>query len=231
MSQDITRRNYLRQLDIIDPNDIPPITIIGCGASGSWVGVIGAKMGVQNITLWDGDEVDYHNIPNQLFMGNMLERNKADALREEIVRFTPEEMKPIVISQEDFFEEGDRVYTPFVFLCVDGLSNTRMVFDVLEQNQSIKWIINTRMGGEYYEIHTVDMSNEEEKREFREGLSAEAREEGCSDRSVIYTAVMMVGRAVNFFKRISKGEKVPKMYAEDLGHPIVPPYKEWREGE
>ena len=44
-----------------------PIHIIGCGATGSWVALMLAKMGISNITCWDFDKVEEHNLPNQFF--------------------------------------------------------------------------------------------------------------------------------------------------------------------
>lgn len=231
MSEDTTYQNYMRQMDIIRPDETPPITIIGSGASGSGVGIIAGKLGVQNITIYDGDSVEPHNVPNQYYGTEHIGRNKARALMEEIYRLTPGDMRPNVLSIDRFWEEADEIYTPYVFMCVDSLELRGRIMEAVRSNPRVRWVIDTRMAAEYYEVITVDMGNESEIMEFMEGLLGEVREEVCTARSVIYTVMIMAGRAVLHFKKLVKGENVPKVYWEDLAHPIVPAYREWRGSE
>ena len=57
---------YKNQSDIFTPIDIP-IHIIGIGGIGSWTAFILAKMGCQDINLYDFDEVEDHNIASQIY--------------------------------------------------------------------------------------------------------------------------------------------------------------------
>jgi len=66
MSVDEDKR-FMRHRDIINVEDIPPITLIGCGAIGSAVGIVLTKLGASFIAIWDGDKVEEHNIANQYF--------------------------------------------------------------------------------------------------------------------------------------------------------------------
>ena len=47
-----------------------PVTIIGAGATGSWLALMLAKLGIQDITVYDFDVVEEHNVPNQGKLSN-----------------------------------------------------------------------------------------------------------------------------------------------------------------
>ena len=59
---------FLRQLDIADPTKFKdkPVTVIGAGGIGAATVVALAKTGFENITVYDFDTVEEHNLPNQL---------------------------------------------------------------------------------------------------------------------------------------------------------------------
>ena len=74
---------YHRQLDILDPKSMDvPVTIIGAGATGSFTALSLAKMGIRNITIYDFDTVEEHNLPNQFYRQCDLGKRKVEALRE-----------------------------------------------------------------------------------------------------------------------------------------------------
>ena len=58
----------LRQLEIAYPSQFKdrPITVIGAGGIGAATVVALAKTGFENITVYDFDTVEQHNLPNQL---------------------------------------------------------------------------------------------------------------------------------------------------------------------
>ena len=59
---------FLRQLDIADPSKFKdkPVTVIGAGGIGAATAVALAKTGFENITVYDFDTLEEHNIPSQL---------------------------------------------------------------------------------------------------------------------------------------------------------------------
>ena len=60
--------DYWRQLDIFSPkNFTTSITIIGAGATGSYIAWLLAKMGCRDITVYDADKIENHNLPNQIY--------------------------------------------------------------------------------------------------------------------------------------------------------------------
>jgi tRNA A37 threonylcarbamoyladenosine dehydratase len=59
---------FLRQLDIADPSLFKDksVTVIGADGIGAAAVVALAKTGFENITLYDFDTVEEHNLPNRL---------------------------------------------------------------------------------------------------------------------------------------------------------------------
>ncbi len=79
---------YHRQLDILDPKLMSvPVVVIGAGATGSFAALSLAKMGVRNITVYDFDTVEEHNLPNQFYRQCDIGKPKVIALQEIIAQF------------------------------------------------------------------------------------------------------------------------------------------------
>ena len=60
---------FLRQQDVVDADRLAnlSVTLIGLGSIGSVTGLYLAKMGVCNLTCFDADIVDIHNVSNQAY--------------------------------------------------------------------------------------------------------------------------------------------------------------------
>ena len=57
-----------RHRELFNPENFnTPIHIIGVGATGSWLALGLAKLGLSNITVWDFDSIEEHNIANQAY--------------------------------------------------------------------------------------------------------------------------------------------------------------------
>lgn len=222
---------FHRQLDIINPFDLKGVTIIGTGASGSGIGILLAKLGVPKIILYDEDVISEHNVSNQYFRGDSIGEKKVFALEREMYNMSPQYFKPSITIKDKFFSEGDTVETDIVFLCVDSLEVRESIVRQLYRDGYRKWVIDTRMAGEYYEIRTVDMNNNKEIDDYIVSTLSTPREEPCTARSVIYTVMSMSSRAVLTYKKIVKDEIIPKVFSEDLAHDNIPIYREYRVGE
>ena len=73
--------DYRKQINLIDAEEVNvPINIIGCGALGSWLVLFLLKMGFKNITVYDFDNIEEHNIPNQCFSESQVGMAKVDAM-------------------------------------------------------------------------------------------------------------------------------------------------------
>jgi len=145
--------DYSRQSEIFQPevHGKHLVNIIGCGALGSWVAVQLAKLGVQNIVLWDDDIVELHNLPNQMFHLSHLGRNKAEALAELIESMTGIKVrtKPVRCTKDD-------VLNGVVFSCVDSMLARATLFSAFKSSAKALLWIEGRMGLREGLLYTVD---------------------------------------------------------------------------
>ena len=217
-------------MDVIDPSQILPITIIGCGSSGSAIGMVYAKMGGQMITLYDADMIESHNIPNQWYSQRYIGRNKAEVLDEVLRDITPSDMQPNIFTNTRHYQEGDMV-SGITILCVDSIETRKSIFEEFRKSFKGDWLLDTRMASQFYEIYTIKMDNQKNVEEYAESLDLEMDEAPCTNRSVIYTPMLMASRVVWMIKRISRNEPVFNHYMEDLSNILFGTIKDWREGE
>ena len=75
-----------KSYDFFQPEkDDSRIHIIGCGSVGSTLAENLARCGVTKMTLWDFDDVEPHNIVNQMFRQQDIHKKKVEALRDILV--------------------------------------------------------------------------------------------------------------------------------------------------
>jgi len=231
MSNTLEDQFYIRQKGIIDKLLLSSVTIIGCGASGSCIGVLVGKLGCPVIELWDGDTVEIHNLPNQYYPNDSIGKNKATVLKDVIELFTPKELMPSVIAHDEMYIDND-VIGDVVFLCADGLDNRREIYRKIQTHKNVNWLIDTRMGAEYYEVHTVNLNDRDDKKRYYETLTGDDIPLPCTARSVIYNVMSMASLAVTIYTKIVRqGERdyVPKKLSCDLLGVYL--NKEYRENE
>lgn len=66
------------------------IAVIGCGGNGGYILDFIARLGVNSIYFWDGDNFTYSNINRQIGCNeNTLNRNKADVMFEYLIQINP----------------------------------------------------------------------------------------------------------------------------------------------
>ena len=79
---------FIRQKDLVNYKIFNvPITVIGVGGIGSFTVLTLAKMGFRNITIYDHDRVEQHNLPNQFYRIKDLKKYKVDALADLVYEF------------------------------------------------------------------------------------------------------------------------------------------------
>ena len=196
-----------RQTEVFVPTDYEkPIHIIGCGATGSWVALGLAKMGVRNIHLIDMDQVEEHNIPNQFFTVDDLGRWKAEALSERIRKesgYTENEQK-ITYDIERVTAENaaELIDEGIVFCLVDTMSGREEILEGLQYNLNIDLFIDTRMGIDFMRIYAINPSNCDHINFYKKTLCSDdnSSESFCGvSQSIVATAQMVSSFAIWYF--------------------------------
>ncbi|MDO8669365.1 MAG: ThiF family adenylyltransferase [Candidatus Buchananbacteria bacterium] len=200
--QEIVRVDYWRQLDLFDPGKFQDeVHVIGVGATGSYVAYLLAKMGVQDIHVYDFDEVEDHNLPNQVYRLKDVGRPKVEALQEIILEATG-----IGITAHNEAVTANSKLKGVIFLMVDSMDIRRDIWDgALKFKLPVKFMVETRMAIDNGRVYAILPSNLSDIRMWESTLYSdeEAEESPCTNRSisptVSYIASVAVWKLIKWF--------------------------------
>jgi len=176
---------FKRQLDILPPEKLArkAVTVIGCGAVGSFTVLTLAKMGITDITVYDGDNVEEHNLPVSWYRPDHVGMNKTDALWDVLVDFTEVELKANAYHYERETLRG------IVICCVDSMDTRLKLWREVKKFEP-ELYIDARMGAEVGKVHVVHPSLPTSCRRYEEEMypSSEAFHAPCTAKATIYCA-------------------------------------------
>lgn len=179
-----------RHAELFDPHTFDtPVTIIGAGATGSWLALSLAKLGITNITVWDYDIVEEHNIPNQAFGLEDIGDKKVGALHDMLKRDVGVEIK---IKREAFTNQR---LSGIVFLMVDSMKARKEIFDnSIKMKSAVKLLVEPRMGlneGRVYNVNPTDL-NQIKRYEECWYSDEEAEVSACGTSQTVITTALGV---------------------------------------
>ena len=131
---------YTRQQEIglTIPNNI---TIAGVGGIGSWVAILAAMSGVQNLYLFDPDTMEEHNRNRLPFCEGSLNRPKVDVVREYITSIRP---NAIVVAVQEKLEgvllDIQIGSSTAIIDCTDSPKAQFNIYNKCKENGRIKYI-------------------------------------------------------------------------------------------
>ena len=187
----------LRHLSVFQPHAFGNrrVDVVGCGAVGSRIAMSLAKLGIENIHLWDDDRVEEHNIPNQVFDLGDLGKLKVVALAEKIRTATG---TAATVSQERV--SGAQPLGEVVFLLVDSMESRKEIWEgALKYKLATSLLIETRMGADEGRVYVLNPNRLEDVTGWEKTLytDAEAETSACgASVSVGPTAEIISGLAV-----------------------------------
>lgn len=201
--------DFSRQQELFDANNVDfPVHIIGAGATGSWLALMLAKLGIKDITVYDFDKVEEHNLPNQFYDEADVGEFKIKALRDNIHCQTGTAIK---IRNKEV--KADTKLEGFVFVLTDTMSSRKEIFEgLLENNKEVLRVVETRMGLTHGRVYFIDPNNEEEVKKYKTNFytDEEAEVSFCgTSQSVVVTAVGIAQMAVwKLIKYVNKNEEI-----------------------
>jgi len=218
---------YLRQLALLDPKEIgdKSITLVGAGATGSYVALQLAQMGWGDslrgqgkLRVFDGDIIEEHNICNQAYELSQIGKPKVEALNELIKRKCGFE---IDVHNEMVTDETDPslIQSTYVFLLTDTMASRKEIFDrFLKFSFNTDFVIETRLGLRDGRIYAFSPHSLDHREEWMSTLysdeDAEASACGASSSivtSVVFLASLSVQRVLHHFDANHGGENIKKM--------------------
>lgn len=187
----------LRHISVFPPGKFGRrrVDIVGCGAVGSRVVLSLAKLGVENIHVWDFDRIEEHNLANQAFGLGELGVLKVDALaqlayRDSDVRIEPHAEKV----------DGSQTFGEIVFLLTDTMASRKEIWERgIKFRTHTSLLIETRMGADSGRVYAINPSRLGHIREWEKTLYSdeEAEVSACgASTSVGPTAEIIAGLAV-----------------------------------
>lgn len=190
---------YSRQTNIFKPEEFDlPIHIIGVGATGSWITLALAKLGVSNIHIWDFDIIEEHNIPNQCYNLSDIGTAKVTALEQEIAKKTS-----TLIHSHDVKVDGSQRLSGVIFLLTDTMkSREDIYYKAIKNNPNIKLLIETRMDLRGGRIYAIDPKKRKHCLEYEKTFYTDEQAEvsACGiSQTVIATGLGIASRALWVF--------------------------------
>lgn len=205
--------DFLRQLGIISPEDLKvPITVIGVGGIGSPIVQDLAKMGCSDITIYDADKVEPHNIPNQFFRKKDGGKLKVEATKEIVEDFTGLKVK----TRNEFYK--NQRLTGIIISGVDSMKTRKEIWEQIKLKPGVRLYIEARMGGEQFRIFAVNPCDPDDIEFYEENLYPDEEVERlpCTQQTILYTPRVLSGLVEALVKKHIKGEKCPKEIIFDL---------------
>ena len=152
--------SIVRHEPIFDPNqfDYLPIHIVGAGATGSRVFMSLVELGINNITVWDFDTVEAHNLANQAFTHQHIGQPKVQALeclyRSKVgVPNTPDTMH--FKNERVTNQQLDGI----VFLLTDSMASRREIMSRQDTSQILR-VFETRMASTHGNVFSFNPRTE-----------------------------------------------------------------------
>jgi molybdopterin/thiamine biosynthesis adenylyltransferase len=154
--------NLSRHLPIYNPQKHTlPVHIVGAGATGSRLWLALVELGITNITVYDFDVVEPHNLSNQIYLSNHIGMPKVDALRDYYRCKTgvraPDTMHFV---NEKITADWRNEFDGSVFILTDTMSSRREIFETFcAANPFIHRVFETRMASTHGNVNTVNPNN------------------------------------------------------------------------
>lgn len=154
-------------------------------------------MGVPVINIYDFDNVELHNIPNQYYDTEDLSLNKVDALEIKLKKINPDitvNKANKAVTQDDIKEMSG-----YLFLLVDSMKVRKELWDAAKNNLNIINVWESRLGSDQARVYSLLIEKDKDyskyEQDFYEDENAEVSACGTSITVlpiVLQTASLMI---------------------------------------
>lgn len=160
--------SVIRHQSVFDPSRYSdlPLHIVGAGATGSRVFMALLELGLTNITVWDYDIVEAHNLANQAYLHHHIGLPKVDALKDLVALKTGNAPFKGQFRNE---RVTDQQLEGVVFLLTDTMASRREIME----NQSfdtVLWVFETRMAATHGNVVRFNPHSRKERQAWFDSL-------------------------------------------------------------
>lgn len=199
---------YYRQFGIVNPDKLNNIkvSLIGAGSVGSFTALSLSKMGVEQMDIWDYDDIEVLNIPSQFYTQNTIGQYKVDALKDMVAQFNPATK---VIAQKKAYN-AEKLSGDIIIAATDNMQSRRLAYETACKQGAI--FIDARMGAELAIVYKIDTAKEEDRKFYEDTLYSdeEADEAPCTAKVIIYNVMMLASLICRTVKGIVNKEEYPR---------------------
>jgi molybdopterin/thiamine biosynthesis adenylyltransferase len=209
--------NLSKSYDFFKPESCRErLHIIGCGSVGSSLAELFARFGLVNLTLYDFDAVEPHNLANQMFRREHIGRPKVYALLNMLMEINLEITNGGLKTVTEGYT-GQRL-SGYVFLCVDNIELRREIATANKDNPHIKAMFDFRTRLTDAQHYAADWSDLKMVEDFLNSMAfthdeakAETPVSACNvTLSVAPTVLLICAFGVMNFIQFAKGEGIKK---------------------
>lgn len=210
--------NLIKSIDFFNPSLVEEeVHVIGVGAIGSCIVELLARIGINDIIIWDEDVVESKNVANQFYFATQENKDKVQALKE-----TVQSINPNCNVRTKGFWKGQPV-TGHVFLAVDNIEIRKDFVKENQFNPMLKTVFDTRMrltDAQAYGAIWADkklVTNLQKSMDFtKEEADAATPTNACgSTLSIAPTVRMITSLVVSNFINYCKGDPIKKVILVD----------------
>lgn len=205
----LSNEHLTRHFDLLPPEKTEiPITVIGAGAIGSFTVLSLAKMGFQDIKVFDFDKIEIENMNCQFYRFGDIGRYKVEALHDLVKDFTNVEIQ----GSTEAYLAGS--FKGIVISAVDSMKVRKLIWDNhREISPHTKFIIDPRMGAEVAQLYTMCPMNPDDISSYEKALYSDenAAQERCTAKATMYTACMLSGLVSKTVKDIVTDGPYPRI--------------------
>lgn len=214
--------NRAKVLEFFDASKIKqPIHVIGCGAVGSHVSETLARIGFNNVHLYDFDKVESHNISNQNFVNMEIGLNKATACA---IKYSSINEEAKVTAHTEGLLSPYTIQKGIVIMCVDDIEVRKAIVKENRYNGAIKGIMDFRMELTNAQYYFANISEQKEienlvkTMDFTHEEAAEATpKSACGyELSVVYTIQCIVSLGISNLVTFLQGEQYKNMIFNNM---------------
>ena len=202
-----------RQEDILPSEAVEKaeVGIIGVGGIGSPLATTLARMGIGNLTVWDPDIVELHNLSTQAYRTSNVGRAKVEALIEGLAEFGRGKY-------QGHKKEWDGTTKRILVSGVDSMAARKAIWEKIRYNPKVELYIDGRMGAEVGRIFSLSPIDPEKVAAYEATLIPDERalEEPCTRRAIGYTVQVLSGLMARQVGKFLTGEPLPYQVVIDL---------------
>lgn len=216
--------DYGRGSDFWDPTQHPHahVTLVGIGGANSPVALCLAQMGMASMTLVDPDNVERHNLPNQMFFldarpTSQVISAKVTAMMEVLRRFGTGE----VDAYYDRIQEVPQALRGVVVLGTDTIQSRKETWELIkQQGNRVELVIDIRLGGRYIRINAINPLSSEEQEYYEQQFDytdENAEEAPCTGRSIMYVGYQVASQVSRLITEHFMGREIEHTLVVNMG--------------